>query len=69
LRAISGSAPGAYSNEAERLVGKQHESLMYDRIEDIFARGLHAYLADIQKACRSIGEHIARTYFYYAVVA
>jgi uncharacterized alpha-E superfamily protein len=68
LRAISGSRPGAYADEAERLAGKLHESLMYDRMEDIFARGLHAYLADIQKACRAIGEHIARTYFYYAVV-
>jgi hypothetical protein len=24
---------------------------------------------DLQKTCRAIGEHIARTYFYYAVVA
>lgn len=69
LRAISGSGPGAYANEAERLTGKLHESLMYDRIEDIFARGFHAFLADVQKSCRNIGEHIARTYFYYAVVA
>ena len=69
LRAISGSGPGAYANEAERLTGKLHESLMYDRIEDIFGRGLHAFVADLQKTCRAIGEHIARTYFYYAVVA
>jgi len=68
LRAISGSIPGAYADEAERLTGKLHESLMYDRMEDIFAQGLHAFLADVQKSCRSIGEHIARTYFYYAVV-
>jgi uncharacterized alpha-E superfamily protein len=69
LRAISGSAPGGYADEAERLAGKLHETLMYDRMEDIFTRGLHAYLADIQKSCRAIGEYIARTYFYYAVVA
>jgi uncharacterized alpha-E superfamily protein len=68
LRAISGSGPGTYADEAERLTGKLHESLMYDRFEDIFARGLHAFLADVQKACRSIGEHVARTYFYYAVM-
>jgi uncharacterized alpha-E superfamily protein len=68
LRAISGSGPGTYANEAERLTGKLHESLMYDRIEDIFGRGLHAFLADVQRACRSVGEHIARSYFYYAVV-
>ena len=46
-----------------------HESLMYDRIEDIFAGRLHTFLADVQKVCRSIGEHIARTYFYYAAMA
>lgn len=73
LRAISagGSSggPGAYANEAERLTGKLHETLMYDRIEEIFGRGLHAFLIDLQKTCRAIGEQIARTYFYYAVVA
>jgi uncharacterized alpha-E superfamily protein len=69
LRAISGTAPGSFANEAERLTGKLHESLMYDLIGDIFACGLHNCLADVQKACRAIGEHIARTYFYYAVVA
>jgi len=52
----------------ERLTGKLHETLMYDRIEEIFARGLHGFLVDLQKTCRAIGEHIARTYFYYAVV-
>lgn len=69
LRAISGSGLDSYANEAERLTGKLYETLMYDRIEDIFARGLHAFLLELQKICRMIGEHIARTYFYYAVVA
>ena len=69
LRAISGSPADAYANEAERLTGKMHETLMYDRIQDIFARGLHPFLTQLQKTCRSIGEQIARTYFYYSVVA
>ncbi|HZT28414.1 MAG TPA: alpha-E domain-containing protein [Bryobacteraceae bacterium] len=73
LRAISAggssAGPEAYANEAERLTGKLHESLMYDRIEDIFSRGLHRFLVDLQKTCRAIGEQIARTYFYYGVVA
>ena len=69
LRAISGAGADSYDNEAERLAGKLYETLMYDRIEEIFARGLHAFLVDLQKTCRAIGEHIARTYFYYAVVA
>ena len=49
--------------------GKVNETLMYDRIQDIFSRGLHPFLTRLQKTCRSIGEHIARTYFYYSVVA
>ena len=65
LRAISGSTPGYYANEAERLAGKLHESLMYDSIEEIFERGLHNFLTDLQKTCREIGYQIARTYFYY----
>jgi uncharacterized alpha-E superfamily protein len=69
LRAISGSAPGSYASEAERLTGKLLETLIYDRVEDIFARGLHAFLVDLQRTCRLIGEQIARSYFYYAVVA
>ena len=69
LRAISGSPPDSYGNEAERLAGKVNETLMYDRIEDIFARGLHPFLTQLQKTCRAIGEQVARTYFYYAVVA
>ena len=65
LRAISGSGQGSYSNEAERLTGKLHESLMYDRIEEIFERGLHTFLTGLQATCRQIGHQIARTYFYY----
>ena len=69
LKAISGNGSGSYANEAERLAGKVLESLRYDTIEEILSRGLHLYLADLVRSFRSIGEEIARTYFYYAVVA
>ena len=69
LRAISGTGPGSYANEAERLTGKLLERLRYDRIEDIFRQGLHIYLNELLRLCEGIGEDIARTYFYYAVVA
>ena len=36
---------------------------------EIFKQGLHAYLNDVLQMCGAIGEAIARTYFYYAVVA
>ncbi len=69
LRKISGTGAGSYANEAERLTGKVLESLRYDKIEDIFRRGLHSYMGDILKGCHAIHEDIARTYLYYAVVA
>lgn len=69
LRAISGSGRGSYANEAERLAGKALESLLYDTIREIFRAGLHDYLAEMNRMFRAIGEDIARTYFYYAVVA
>jgi len=69
LRAISGSSPGSYVNEAERLTGKVLEGLHYQTVEEIFARGLHAYLSGLLRSFREIGHDIARTYFYYAVVA
>jgi len=69
LRAISGTGSGSYANEAERLTGKVLERLRYDRIHEIFNLGLHSYLNDMLRMCGSIGEDIARSYFYYAVVA
>jgi uncharacterized alpha-E superfamily protein len=45
------------------------ESLRYDTIDEIFKRGLHNYLSDLLRVCGSIGEDIARTYFYYSAVA
>lgn len=66
LSAISRATPGSYVTEAERLTGKLHETLLYDRIEDIFERGLHPFLRDLQVTLRQIGDHVARTYFYYA---
>ena len=64
LRAVSG---GTYANEAERRTGKLLDTLVYDRIEDVLSRGLHAFLTDLQRTCGAIGEDIARTYFYYPV--
>ena len=69
LRAVSGTGPRAYANEAERLAGKLVDRLSYDRVEEIFEQGLHNYLSNLLQLCGLIGEDIARTYFYYAVVA
>ncbi len=69
LRAISNTAPGSYANEAERLTGKVLERLRYSRINEILDDGLHGYLTGLIQMFNTIGEVIARTYFYYAAVA
>jgi uncharacterized alpha-E superfamily protein len=69
LRAISNTAPGSYANEAERLTGKVLERLRYSRIDEILDDGLHPYLTGLIHQFNTIGEVIARTYFYYAGVA
>ena len=51
------------------LTGKVLESLRYDTVQDIFRRGLHAYLENILSKCRAIGADIARSYFYYGEAA
>ena len=45
------------------------ESLRYDRVDEIFRRGLHSYLNDLLRIFSAIGEDIERKYFYYGVVA
>lgn len=69
LLAISGSVPGTYANEAERLAGKMHERLTYDSIDEIFSSGLHNYLTEAQEMCKLIGNEITRAYLYYAVAS
>jgi uncharacterized alpha-E superfamily protein len=69
LRAISGTGPGSYSTEAERFTGKVLESLRYATIEEIFERGLHDYLGQLQRNFSTIGRDIGQSYFYYAAVS
>src|SRR5271154_993798 len=69
LRAVSRSAAGSYANEAERVTGKMLERLRYDTIDELLRQGLHGYLNELLQMFGTIGENIARTYFYYAVVA
>ncbi len=62
---ISGSRRRAYTNNADRLVGKLEAELNYTSIEDIFQVGLHTWLEDLQKKLIRIGEQVYQTYFAY----
>jgi uncharacterized alpha-E superfamily protein len=54
--------------EAERAVGRLQSSLAYQRVEEIFATGLHTYLLDIERQCNEIGERIQGQYFAPRVI-
>jgi len=69
LRAISGTGPGSYSTEAERLTGKILENLRYATIEEICERGLQNYMRELLSTYRAIGDDIGRSYFYYSATS
>ena len=55
-------------HEAQRAVGRLYNELAYQRVEEVFATGLHAYLVDVQRQCYQIGEHIQAQYFAHRVL-
>ena len=65
LRAISGVATNRFSNEAEKLSGRLLSELLFSDIDDIFKRGLHEYLDDIQLKLNEIGEKVLDLYIYH----
>lgn len=48
LHAISGSQPGHFANEAERLSGRLQSMLAYTTIDDVIATGMHEFLEQVQ---------------------
>ena len=62
---ISGSSRHRYVNNADRLIGKIEAELSYTAIEDIFSKGLHHYLEDLEQRLVKVGEQIHLTYFAY----
>lgn len=56
------------AHEAERIVGRLAGTLAYQRVEEIFEAGLHAYLVDLQSQCYRIGEHIHAQYFAHRLL-
>lgn len=62
LRRVSGVGPGRYSNLAERLSGRLLAELSYSAIEEVWNRGLHAAVDDLQTRLNDIGRAIISTY-------
>jgi uncharacterized alpha-E superfamily protein len=64
LRHISGSAPGAYVNECDRLSGRLVSELDYCSIGEIFQRGLHEYIDELQLKLININRELQNTYIF-----
>jgi len=64
LRAISGSAPGRFNNQAEKLCGRLLAELQFSGIEDIFETGLHQYLDLVQVKLNAIGDAVFNAYIF-----
>jgi uncharacterized alpha-E superfamily protein len=62
LHHITGTPVGAWRNSAERSMGRLRSSLDFLVIEEIFERGMHEFLDDLQKQMNQVGEEIFKTF-------
>ena len=62
---ISGSSQHRYVNNVDRLIGKTDAELSYTTIEDIYQKGVHNFLKEIENGLTRIGEQLHLLYFAY----
>ncbi|CAN5190586.1 alpha-E domain-containing protein [soil metagenome] len=62
LHQISGAGYGFYSNEAERLSGRELSNLNFGSLDEVYATGLHEFLDRRQQIFNDIGKGIHDTY-------
>ena len=63
LHAITGTAPGAYRNPAERLLGQLCAELGYTSVKEVVATGLHEFLDGLQTKINLVDDAIFETFF------
>jgi uncharacterized alpha-E superfamily protein len=63
LRAVTGTAPISFRNQAERRLGQLRSELDYAEIKDIIERGLHEFIDNFQNKLNLVGEAIHATFF------
>jgi len=69
LRKISGVPEGRFVNDAERHAGRLLAELQFSTVEEIFERGLHGYLDDLQIKFNRIGGALFDAYFFLSFAA
>ena len=68
-RAISGTPPGNYQNEAERRLGQLASELTYTDVSEVLRQGLHEFLDGLQIRLNGIGDGIYSTFIEVRPVA
>ena len=63
LHAVTGTALGGFTNQAEKLLGQIQAELVYKRAEDIIENGLHEFVDDLQTRMNEVGGSIYETFF------
>jgi uncharacterized alpha-E superfamily protein len=69
LRAITGTPPATFRNQAERQLGQLRSELDYAQIADVIDRGLHEFIDNFQRKLNLAGEAIHDTFFAQRPVA
>ena len=64
VRQISGAAEGYFRNDTDKLTGRLLAELQFSTIDEIFDRGLHRYLDELQQKLNDIGEALFRAYIF-----
>ncbi len=62
LHAISGSSPGSFTNEGERLTGSSLAQLNFSSIGNVLQVGYHSYIDSLQEQFNQIGQQLFETY-------
>ena len=63
LHAVTGTPLRAFTNRAERALGRVVAELDYTDVGEIIADGLHEFLDGLQARLNSVGDQISRTFF------
>lgn len=63
LHAITGTAMGYFSNEAEKLLGQLCAELAYHSVDDVIEQGLHEFTDLLQTKMNAIDVAIFQTFF------
>ncbi len=69
LRKISGVPEGRFVNDCERHAGRLLAELQFSTVDEIFQRGLHRYLDELQAKLNVIGDTLFDAYFYFSFTA